>query len=90
MSSTATTGNALRVLYLAGHAADQDITIQKSLALYAGIDVDAAASGAEALSRLRGDTSLRALFVSPTLPQNETLALIATLRRDKTPVASSV
>ena len=32
-------------------------------------------------------SGLRALFVSPTLPQNETLALIATLRRDKTPVA---
>ena len=87
MSSTATTGNALRVLYLAGQEADQDTTIQKSLALYGGIDVDTAPNGAEALSRLRGDTGLKALFISPTLPHNETLALIATLRRDKTPVA---
>ena len=87
MSSTATTGNTMRVLYLAGHAADQDATIQKSLALYGGMDVDAAPNGSEALTRLRGDTGLQALFVSPTLPQNETLALIATLRRDKTPVA---
>ena len=87
MSSTATTGNTMRVLYLAGHSADQDATIQKSLALYGGMDVDAAPNGSEALTRLRGDSGLQALFVSPTLPHNETLALIATLRRDKTPVA---
>ena len=87
MSSTATTGNTMRVLYLAGHSTDQDATIQKSLALYGGMDVDAAPNGSEALTRLRGDSGLQALFVSPTLPHNETLALIATLRRDKTPVA---
>ena len=61
----------MRVLYLAGHAADQDATIQKSLALFGGMDVDAAPNGSEDADAAPRRHPPPGVFVSPTLPPNE-------------------
>lgn len=41
----------------------------------------------EALAEVRTDATCRALFIGAGVPHNETLALITSLRRDRTPVA---
>ena len=78
----------LKVLYVKGTASDvDDATLMQLRTQAPELDVTVVANGAEALSELRRSRVWHAVLVSPSLPQNETLALIASLRRDRVPIA---
>lgn len=78
----------MKVLYLTGATPDTDkATTQQLQSLVPQLEIATTGSTAEALTTLRGQSGAQALLVSSTLSQNETLALIASLRRDRVPVA---
>ena len=78
----------MKVLYVKGPAAEvDDATIAQLRTVAAELDVTAVQGSADALVEIRRTGGWQALLVSPTLPQNETLALIASVRRDRVPMA---
>jgi PAS domain S-box-containing protein len=78
----------MKVLYLKGAAADADAsTLQQLAAASTDLDISTVTSSAETLVELRRSPGWEALVVSPSLPPNETLALVASLRRDRIPIA---
>src|SRR6187455_1842324 len=78
----------MRVLYvLGGPTGDSTEPMEGLLALDPDLHVEAVAGAAAALVELRSRGGFAAVFLSPSLPHNEALALIATLRRDRMPIA---
>src|SRR5688572_9393842 len=78
----------MRVLYLSGSRSGSDAeTIQQLVAVAADLQITTVGNPAEALVEVRRAPGWQALFVSPALSQNETLALIASLRNDRVPIA---
>ena len=78
----------MKVLYVRGGTADESNEPMEGLqALDASLQVETVAGAAAALVELRSNADYRAAFLSPQLAANEALALIATLRRDRVPVA---
>ena len=77
----------MKVLYVSA-ALSEDTRARRDLAsLDPTLEVEVVAGAAAALVEMRGKGGYQALFLSPQLPPNEALALIATLRRDRIPVA---
>jgi PAS domain S-box-containing protein len=78
----------MTVLFLNGSVPDLDDLIVRQLATVDDtLDVQRVSSSADALIELRKPVPPQAIFVSPSLSEHETLALIASLRRDRVPVA---
>lgn len=50
-------------------------------------EIHSVVGAAGALLELRGDEKYRAVFLAPSVPHNEALALISSLRRDRAPLA---
>ena len=79
---------SLKVLYVQGLAAEVDRAATEQLRkASAELQITTIAGSAAALAELRRTPGWQALFASPSLPQNEVLALIASLRRDRIPIA---
>lgn len=77
----------MKVLYVSA-ALSEDTRARRDLeSLDPMFEVEVVAGAAAALVEVRGKGGYQALFLSPQLPPNEALALIATLRRDRIPVA---
>ena len=77
----------MKVLYVSA-ALSEDTRARRDLeALDPMFEVEVVAGAAAALVEVRNKGGYQALFLSPQLPPNEALALIATLRRDRIPVA---
>ena len=78
----------LRALYVSQPDAGNDAAALAGLAaLDPGLDVRAVHSVSEALAEVRTDAACQALFIGASVPHNDTLALISSLRRDHTPIA---
>jgi PAS domain S-box-containing protein len=78
----------MKALYVKGSTpATDESTLQQLRAHAAELDITVAVSSAAALAEVRRTPGWQALLLSPTLPQNETLALIAAIRRDRVPMA---
>ncbi len=79
---------SLKVLYVQGLASDVDrATTEQLRDASSELQITTIAGSAAALAELRRTPGWQALFASPSLPQNEILALIASLRRDRVPIA---
>jgi len=78
----------MKVLYVSNVAQDDPVLPALSL-LDPTFDVHTAVGAAAALVAVRADASLQLIVLSPQLPGNEALALIATLRRDRAAVATA-
>lgn len=79
---------SLKVLYVQGPTPDVDIATTEQLrAVAAELRITTIAGSAAALAELRRTPGWQALLASPSLPQNEILALITSLRRDRIPIA---
>lgn len=76
----------MKVLYVSS-AADEGALRAALSALDSSFDLHAAVGAAAALSAVRADAAFQLVVLSPQLPSNEALALIATLRRDRAPLA---
>jgi len=86
--STATEDPAMRALYVKGaSAAVDEATLLQLRSQAPELDVTVAANSTVALVEVRQATGWHALLISPALAQNETLAIIAALRRDRVPIA---
>lgn len=78
----------MKLLYLTGTVAEIDVLTTQELARIAPQStVTTVATAAEALIEIRKLGGFHALLTSPSLAQNETLALIASLRTDRVPIA---
>jgi PAS domain S-box-containing protein len=78
----------MKVLYVKGpNPTADESTLQQLRTVAPEMGVTLVANPAEALAEVRRTTGWHALLLSPALPQNETLALIASLRRDRAPIA---
>lgn len=78
----------MKLLYLSGTVAELDaITTQQLARIAPQSTVTTVATAAEALVEIRKLGGFHALLTSPSLAQNETLALIASLRTDRVPIA---
>jgi DNA-binding response OmpR family regulator len=78
----------MKVLYVAGTGAPGDgAAIRELTALEPSLDIRPVEGASAALGEIRSDDQYQAVFLSPELPHNEALALIASLRRDRVPVA---
>jgi PAS domain S-box-containing protein len=77
----------VKILYATVSAAGEDITPAQLTRLEQSLEITTVVGAAEALGELRRKVSYHALMMSPAFPRNEALALIATLRRDRVPVA---
>ncbi|HVW04278.1 MAG TPA: PAS domain S-box protein, partial [Vicinamibacterales bacterium] len=78
----------MKALYVKGTTpATDESTLQQLRAQAGELDITVAVSSAAALAEVRRTPGWQALLLSPTLPQNETLALIAAIRRDRVPMA---
>lgn len=78
----------MKVLYLAGSAPETDTSVTEQLAQTGPqLQITTVSTAAEALAGIRNSGGYHALLTSPTATQNDTLALIATLRRDRVPIA---
>lgn len=79
---------SLKVLYVQGSVPAVDAATTEQLrTLAAELQITTIAGSAAALAELRRTPGWQALLASPTLPQNEILALITSLRRDRIPIA---
>jgi DNA-binding NarL/FixJ family response regulator len=76
----------MKVLYVSNVAEDDPVLPALSV-LDPAFDVHTAVGAAAALVAVRSDASFQLIVLSPQLPGNEALALIATLRRDRAAVA---
>src|SRR5690606_8611891 len=71
-----------------GPAPEVDIATTEQLrAVASELQITTIAGSAAALAELRRTPGWQALLASPGLPQNEILALITSLRRDRIPIA---
>ena len=78
----------MRVLYVSSVQPDESPSPMEELAaLEPALEIHVVSGAAAALVEVRTVGEYRAVFLSPQLPHNEALALIATLRRDRVPVA---
>ena len=78
----------MRVMFVKGPAAEADGSVLQQLRATAPeLEISTTQGSAEAIAEIRKNPGWSALLVSSSLPQNETLALIATLRRDRVPMA---
>src|SRR5262245_50500646 len=78
----------LKTLYVTASAdSAPDVAGQQLASHFPDLDITIVGTVASALAEARKDRSLVALLTSPQLPQNETLALIVSLRRDHVPIA---
>ncbi|MEO8481861.1 MAG: PAS domain S-box protein [Acidobacteriota bacterium] len=78
----------MKVLYVKGTSVEIDeSTLQQLRTQAPELGVTVAVSSAAALAEVRRAGGWHAVLVSPALPQNETLAIIASLRRDRVPIA---
>ena len=78
----------LKTLYVTGPAGSPtDVASQQLVALFPDLDITMVGTVAGALAEARKDRSIVALLISPQVPQNDTLALIVSLRRDRVPMA---
>jgi PAS domain S-box-containing protein len=78
----------VKVLYLKGSRSEIDAAISQQLLTVApDLAITPVATAAEALVEIRKTPAWQALLISPSLSQNDTLALIAGLRRDRVPIA---
>ena len=81
-------GGAQRVLFVTSAGAPEAVEVLRDLeALDPPVDVSTAVGAGAALEELRTWSRYGVVFLGPGLPHNESLALIATLRRDRAPVA---
>jgi len=76
----------MKVLYVSS-VADDDPIREAVASLDPAFDVHVAVGAAAALVAVRTDTAFQLVVLSPRIPGNEALALIATLRRDRAAVA---
>ncbi|HEX5071332.1 MAG TPA: PAS domain S-box protein [Vicinamibacterales bacterium] len=76
----------MKVLYVSSVADDEPLRAALS-ALDSAFDLHVAVGAAAALVAVRTDPAFQLVVLSPQLPGNEALALIATLRRDRASVA---
>jgi DNA-binding NarL/FixJ family response regulator len=78
----------LRVLFVTQLETGNDAAALAGLAaLEPRLDATHVHGVPEALAEVRTDATYRALFIGSGVPQNESLALISSLRRDRTPIA---
>src|SRR5262245_51088153 len=78
----------LRALYVTQPDAGNDAAALAGLAAFdPSLDVRVVPSVSEALAEVRTDAACHALFTGASVPHNDTLALISSLRRDGTPIA---
>jgi DNA-binding NarL/FixJ family response regulator len=78
----------MRVLYVLGGLGDTGTeAVSSLLAVEPDLRVETAVGAAAALVEVRARQGYQAVLLSPRLSANEGLALIATLRRDRVPVA---
>ena len=78
----------MRVLYVSSvHAENGPSPMEELALLEPALEVHVVCGAAAALAEVRTGWEYRAVFLSPQLPHNEALALIATLRRDRAPLA---
>lgn len=78
----------MKVLYVLTGSFSSEAAVGRDLAgLNPALDVHTAIGAAAALVEIRAGNDYRAVFLSPHLPHGESLALVATLRRDRAPVA---
>lgn len=78
----------LRVLYVTHPDTGNDAAAFAGLrAVEPGLHVKLVHAVPEALAEVRTDATYRALFIGSAVPRDETLALISSLRRDRTPIA---
>ncbi len=78
----------MKVLYVKGANVDVDeSTLQQLRTQAPELDVTVVVSSAAALAEVRRSAGWHAVMISPAVPQNETLAVIASLRRDRVPIA---
>ena len=88
MHGLPTSGAAQRVLFVTSAGAPEAVEVLRDLeALDPPADVSTAVGATTALEELRTWSTYGVVFLGPGLPHNESLALIATLRRDRAPVA---
>jgi DNA-binding NarL/FixJ family response regulator len=81
----------LRVLYVTHPETGNDAAALAGLiAIEPRLDAKLVHGVSEALAEVRTDAACRALFIGAGVPHNETLALISSLRRDRTPIAIMV
>lgn len=79
---------SLKVLFVQSLAADSDQqAVDQLRAAAPELQITTIAGSAAALAELRRKPGWQALFASPSMPQNEVLALITSLRRDGIPIA---
>ena len=78
----------MRVLYVSSvDAADSPSLSEELASLDPSLEVHVVSGAASALAEIRTGWEYGAVFLAPELPPNESLALVATLRRDHVPVA---
>ena len=78
----------MKVLYVSGSPSQGTPAPMEELAqITPAFEVQVATGAAAALVEMRTVGGYDSLFISPDLPHNEALALIASLRRDRVPVA---
>lgn len=78
----------LRVLYVTHPDTGNDAPALEGLAAMApGLEVRLIRTVSEALAEVRTSATCGALFIGASVPHNDTLALISSLRRDRTPIA---
>lgn len=79
---------SLNVLYVQGTRIEEDrATTDELRTASSELQITTIAGPAAALAELRRTPGWQALIVSPSIPHNETLALIASIRRDRIPIA---
>ncbi len=78
----------MKALYVTGGALTQDLGPADQLrAIASDIIMTVVSTATDALDEVRRAHGYQVLFTAPALPHDDTLALITTLRRDRTPVA---
>lgn len=79
---------SLKALYVQGSVPDVDAsTVEQLRTIAPELQITTIAGSPAALVELRRTPGWHALLASPSLPQNEILALITSLRRDRIPIA---
>jgi PAS domain S-box-containing protein len=78
----------MKALYLQGPSPDADASTLRQLSAAApDLDITTVATPADTLVALRRQSGWEALFVSPAVPETESLPLLASLRRSRVPIA---
>ena len=77
----------MKALYVSTpNALDGTIVLADLLRLDPALELESVIGAAAALVEVRTARDYRVLFLSPSVPRNEALALISTLRRDRVPI----